>query len=308
MELRQLRYFEVVARGGNLSRASALLGVSQSMLTRQIQALEQELGVALLYRNGHGMVLTDTGKQFLVTASDLLQRSDSAVQQMQALRLTPGGTVTMGVPPMLGEFLIVPLTRRFRAEFPEVKLVLREAVSGYLLEWLLTGQIDIGVLYNANALNTVSIEPLLSDAMWLIGSPDAMSVEASASPISFGEAIALPWILPSKPHGLRMLAEHAASNRSLLLNIAVEVDAMISIFDLVEASEGFSIAPYAAIRRRIERGTMRARPIVDPTLSGVLSIAFSPKKEATLAMKALYRIVRQETEALVRTGVWRTTA
>ncbi|MDP9157740.1 MAG: LysR substrate-binding domain-containing protein [Pseudomonadota bacterium] len=307
MELKQLRYFGVVVREGSLSRAAALLGVSQSMLTRHIQFLEQELGVHLLYRNGHGVLLTDTGKLFLSLANDILDRSDALQSQMEALRTIPGGTVTMGIPPMLGEFLLVPLTRRFRAEFPEVRLTLREGVSGYLLEWLLAGQLDIAVLYNVSALNTVSIEPLLSDEMLLIGAPDAITPAQTDEPIAFAEAVRLPWILPAKPHGLRMVAETAATTRSLALNIAMEVDAMMAIFDLVEAGEGYSIAPYAAIRRRLERGTLRARPIKEPALSGTLSIAFSPRKEATAAMKALYRIVRQETEALVRNGVWRTT-
>jgi LysR family transcriptional regulator, nitrogen assimilation regulatory protein len=305
VELKQLRYLGVVVREGSLSRAAALLGVSQSMLTRHIQCLEQELGVPLLYRNGHGVLLTDTGKIFLSSANEILDRTDALLGQMQALRSIPGGTVTMGIPPMLGEFLLVPLTKRFRAEFPEVRLTLREGVSGYLLEWLLTGQLDIAVLYNAAALTTVSIEPLLSDEMLLIGAPDTTSLAQTNEPIPFSEAVLLPWILPAKPHGLRMLAETAATTQSLMLNIAIEVDAMAAIFDLVEAGQGFSIAPYAAIHRRIELGTLRARPIKDPGLSGTLSIAFSPKKEATPAMKALYRIVRQETEALVRDGVWR---
>ncbi len=305
MELKQLKYFEVVAREGSLSRASAILGVSQSMLTRHVQVLEQELGVSLLYRTGHGMQLTDIGKRFLSGASDIVNRSDTLANQMHALRSIPGGAVTMGMPPMLGEFLSVRLTQRFRVEFPEVRLTLREGFSGYLLEWLITGQLDISVLYNASTQNTVNIEPLLSDQMLLIGAPGTLPITDGHSSIPFAETIHLPWILPARPHGLRTLAENAALNLSLKLNIAIEIDAMVAILDLVEAGEGFSIAPYAAVRHRIARGTLQAYPIVDPVLSGVLSIAFSPRKEATLAMKALYRIVREETDALVRNGIWR---
>jgi LysR family transcriptional regulator, nitrogen assimilation regulatory protein len=305
VELKQLRHFIVVAREGSVSRAAALLGISQSMLTRHIQMLEQELGPPLLYRNGHGMQLTEAGRSFLARATDILERSDDALNHMQAMRATPGGTVTMGIPPMLGDFLLVPLVRRFRAEFPDVRLRMREGLSGYMLEWLLSGQLDIGVLYNIGPHGTISIEPLLSDDLLLVGPPDAPALRRAMEPIPFEEAIALPWILPARPHGLRTLAEDAATARALSLNIAFEIDAMMAIFELVEAGQGFSVAPYAAVQSRIERGSLRARPIVGPNLPGVLSIAFSPKKEATLAMKALYRIVRQETDALVRQGVWR---
>lgn len=308
MELRQLRYFLAVTREGSLSRAAAILGISQSMLTRHIQMLEEELGLPMLYRNGHGVSLTEAGQQFIARANDILERSDDAVNHMQAMRTVPGGTVTMGIPPMLGDFLLVPLVRRFRAEFPEVRLRLREGLSGYMLEWLLSGQLDIGVLYNIGPHSTTSIEPLLSDDLLLVGPPDASVFQHTNDPIRFAEAIQLPWILPARPHGLRTLAEDAANARSLSLNIAFEMDAMMAIFELVEAGQGFSVAPYAAVHHRIERGTLKARSIVEPTLPGVLSIAFSPKKEATLAMKALYRIVRQETDALVRAGVWRSIA
>lgn len=305
MELRQLRYFLAVTREGSVSRAAAILGISQSMLTRHIQILEEELGLPLLYRNGHGVSLTEAGQQFLSRTNDILERSDDAVNHMQAMRSVPGGTVTMGIPPMLGDFLLVPLVRRFRAEFPNVRLRLREGLSGYMLEWLLSGQLDIGVLYNIGPHSTISIEPLLSDDLLLVGQPSASVFQHSMEPIRFEDAIQLPWILPARPHGLRTLAEDAATTRSLALNIAFEMDAMMAIFELVEAGQGFSVGPYAAVHHRIERGTLKARPIVEPTLPGVLSIAFSPKKEATLAMKALYRIVRQETDALVRAGVWR---
>ncbi|MDR5758481.1 LysR family transcriptional regulator [Caballeronia sp. LZ035] len=308
MELKQLRYFMVVAREGSVSRAAAILGISQSMLTRHIQMLEQELGPPLLYRHGHGMSLTEAGQKFLARANDILERSDEAVNHMQALRSVPGGTVTMGIPPMLGDFLLVPLVKRFRAEFPEVRLRMREGLSGYMLEWLLSGQLDIGVLYNIGPHSTISIEPLLSDDLLLVGPPDASVLQPAMEPIRFTDAVQLPWILPARPHGLRTLVEDAATARSLTLNIAFEIDAMMAIFELVEAGLGFSVAPYAAVRSRIERGTLKARPIIEPTLPGVLSVAFSPKKEATLAMKALYRIVRQETDALVRAGVWRSIA
>ena len=294
-----------VTHESSVSRAAAILGISQSMLTRHIQILEQELGMPLLYRNGHGVSLTEAGQQFLSRAHDILERSDDAVNHMQAMRSVPGGTVTMGIPPMLGDFLLVPLVRRFRAEFPNVRLRLREGLSGYMLEWLLSGQLDIGVLYNIGPHSTTSIEPLLSDDLLLVGPPSSPVFADTMTPIRFADAIKLPWILPARPHGLRTLAEDAATARSLTLNIAFEMDAMMAIFELVEADQGYSVAPYAAVHHRIERGTLKARPIVEPALPGVLSIAFSPKKEATLAMKALYRIVRQETAALVQAGVWR---
>lgn len=145
-----------------------------------------------------------------------------------------------------------------------MRLKLREGVSGYLLEWLMTGKLDIGVLYNVTAMNTIGVEPLLSDEMLLIGPPDAEVLNASTESIAFSEAAALQWILPPRPHGLRMLAEDAATARALQLNIGVEIDAMSGIFDLVEAGLGFSIAPSlpsksASNAARSRRGAFASR-------------------------------------------------
>src|SRR5258707_4396628 len=85
MELRHLRYFLAVGEALNFTRAAAQLRVAQSALSRQVQDLEEEIGVDLLRRSPRGVTLTAEGKLFLDEVRDLLERTDEAVEKVRAL-------------------------------------------------------------------------------------------------------------------------------------------------------------------------------------------------------------------------------
>src|ERR1700722_13179504 len=85
MELRHLRYFLAVGEALSFTKASSQLRVAQPALSRQVQDLEEEIGVDLLKRSPRGVTLTAEGRLFLDLARDLLQRADESVEQVRAL-------------------------------------------------------------------------------------------------------------------------------------------------------------------------------------------------------------------------------
>src|SRR3954464_11470066 len=94
MELRQLRYFVAVAETANISRAAQKIFLTQPALSRQIKALEEEIGQCLLERQAHSIRLTSAGEIFLREARDLLQHADQLVERVRmtgkAVRLRVG--------------------------------------------------------------------------------------------------------------------------------------------------------------------------------------------------------------------------
>ena len=84
MELRQLRYFVAVAEEANISRAAQKIFLTQSALSRQIKALEEEIGQCLLERQAHSIRLTPAGEALLSEARDLLQRADQVLDRVRA--------------------------------------------------------------------------------------------------------------------------------------------------------------------------------------------------------------------------------
>lgn len=117
LELRLVRYFTVVARHLNFSRAAAELHLAQPSLSRQIQRLERRLGIQLLDRTPQGVLLTEAGKAFLPEAKALLKAARQAVVTARAY--TPAGKVVIGY---VEDLVITPAVRVLRSRHPDADI------------------------------------------------------------------------------------------------------------------------------------------------------------------------------------------
>jgi LysR family transcriptional regulator, benzoate and cis,cis-muconate-responsive activator of ben and cat genes len=144
MELRQLKYFEAVASTLNFSRASEILHIAQPPLSRQIQQLEEELGVLLLDRSSRPMKLTNAGAFFYDQSVQVLARLEEIKKATK--RLGDGTKRWMGigfVPSILYSFLPKQI-RQFSVENAHLDIALSELTSVEQAEGLKAGRIDIG--------------------------------------------------------------------------------------------------------------------------------------------------------------------
>ena len=147
MDLRQLRYFVAVAEHGSISVAAQAVHIAQPALTRQMQALEDELGTALFERTTRGVKLTDAGKQLLTDASRLLDDTAAAKERAQRAGRGEIGHLSIALPvvqtlaPMTAEVL-----RNYRREVPGVSISLRHLLSDDQLNLLASGRLDAGIL------------------------------------------------------------------------------------------------------------------------------------------------------------------
>lgn len=145
MDLRQLRYFVAVAECGSISLAAQSVHIAQPALTRQIQALEEELGTAVFERTTRGVHLTEAGKQLLLDANRLLGDATAAMERAQRAGRGEIGHLTIALPVMLTlRSLLADALRRFRREAPGVSLTLSHLLSDAQIELLPTGRLDAG--------------------------------------------------------------------------------------------------------------------------------------------------------------------
>lgn len=303
MELRQLEYFVAIAETGAFSRAALRLSVTQPVLSRQMRALEQELGADLYHRTGRGIVLTEAGKLFEQHARGVLETTAGAKRAIDALGSAPAGKVTIGMPPSVGAVLTTPIVGRFRAEFPRITLGVMEGFSGHVLEWLTTGRIDVAVLYNAPRTSALITEPLVTDELFLLG-PVGDPAAAGNGEVSGSQLARIPLILPSRPHGLRVLVDDFLSKIGVTPNVQVEIDAMSSTLGLVENGVGYTILSYSCVHHLIEAGRIRKWSIVEPTMTRSLVVATSTQRPVTKAARALVGFVRKQVDVLVSEGRW----
>lgn len=293
MDLKQLEYFVRVAELGSFTKAALALDVAQPALSRQVRLLEVELRQNLLIRNGRGATPTDAGKLLLEHGRGILHQVERAREELGRVRGALAGRVAIGLPPSLARVITVPLTRAFRAQLPEASLSISEGLSATMQEWLHTGRLDIAVLYNATPAPDIEITPLMEEELLLVQPrPPGLAEEPPPPPVPLAEVAALPLVIPSRPNALRMHVEAEMAAIGLRPTVALEIDGVSAILDLVADGAGAALLSRQAVICSIRPSAYRMRPI-EPRLRTRVSLATSSQRPATLTQRATLDLIAQ---------------
>ena len=298
MDLKQLEYFVRVAELGSFTKASLALDVAQPALSRQVRLLEVELRQNLLIRNGRGATPTEAGKLLLEHGRGILHQVARAREELGRVRGALAGRVAIGLPPSLARVLAVPLTRAFREQLPEASLSITEGLSTTMQEWLVTGRLDIAVLYNAQPAPEIEIAPLQDEELLLVERrPPGLAEEPPHPPIPLAEVAQVPLVIPSRPNAIRMQVETEMAALGLRPTVALEIDGVPAILDLVADGAGAALLSRNAVARSIRPSAFRTRPI-EPPLRTRLSLATSSQRPATLTQQTTLTLIRQTLDTL----------
>ena len=165
MELRQLRYFVVLAETLHFGRAAALLNISQPPLSRQIALLEAELGVVLLDRTRRSVRLSAAGHRFYRDAKTVMATVDQARGHARAADLGEEGTLMAGFM-FAAAYSIVPvLTRAYASAFPRVELKLSESIPTQLVADIRAGKADVGIMYPSDSAVELETRTIFSEQL-----------------------------------------------------------------------------------------------------------------------------------------------
>ena len=294
MDLRQLEYFVRVAELGSFTRASLALDIAQPALSRQVRQLEVELRQSLLTRNGRGAVPTDAGRLLLEHGRGILHQVERAREELGRVRGALAGRVAIGLPPSVAKALTVPLLREVRARMPEASLSVTEGLSVAMHESLITGRLDIALLYNAIQTPDVELTPLLEEQLFLVQRRTGKALPAAkARGIPLREVAGLPLVIPSRPNAIRMLVETEMAHLGCRPQVALEIDGVAAILDLVEDGAGSAILPRNAVATAARPQAFVTRPISAPSLRTKLVMAMSSRRPATLTQKAMLELIQK---------------
>lgn len=287
MDLKQLEYFVRVAELGGFTRASIALHIAQPALSRQVRQLEIELGQSLLTRNGRGVVPTEAGKVLLEHGRGILHQVARTREELGRVRGALAGRVAIGLPPRFAKMLTVPLTRTVRERFPEVALSISENLSTSLQESLVSGRLDIALLYNPVPSPDVDSVVLLEEDFFLVTRRGGFARKS----ISLRELADEPLILPTRPNTIRMLVEAELANIGRHPKIAMEVDGVAAMLDVVAEGVGAAVLSVNAVRTSGRARAFQAVPIVKPRLRTKLALALSAQRPATRTQQALQELI-----------------
>lgn len=294
MDLKQLEYFVRVAELGSFTRASQALDIAQPALSRQVRLLEVELRQNLLLRNGRGASPTDAGRLLLEHARGILHQVERAREELGRVGGALAGRVAIGLPPSLSRLLAVPITRAVRQQMPDASMSICEGLSINMQEWLTTGRLDIAVLYNAQPTPEIELSPLHEEDLVLVQArPPGLAQDPPPAPVTLKEiARKIPLVIPSRPNALRMLVESQMANLGLRPQVALEIDGVAAILDLVADGAGAALLSHHAVASSTRPSVFQTRVVTDPPLRTRLSLAISSQRPSTLTQKACLDVLR----------------
>nr|WP_294547056.1 LysR substrate-binding domain-containing protein [uncultured Rhodopila sp.] len=290
MNLKQLEYFVQVAEIGSFSKAASVIDIAQPALSRHVRSLETELNTYLFVRNGRGVALTEAGKRLFDHSVAILRLIEQAREDLGASRDEPSGQVTIALPPSAGRQLTVALVEGFKTRFPAARLAIVEGLSTHIVEWVTTGRVDVGLIYNPEAQPGLEITPLLQEPLGLVG---PAGEGASGAPLPMREISGYKLIVPERFHAIRRLLETRAALAGIRLDIAWEVSSVPSIIDLVCAGYGHAVLSASGVAASARAAELAFRPIVDPALVTVLCVAVSATKRPTPLAQQVIRLVTE---------------
>ena len=292
MELRHLRYFLAVGEALNFTKAAARLRVAQPAMSRQIQDLEDEIGVDLLRRSPRGVALTAEGKLFLEEVRELLKRVDESVEKTRALARGEYGELHIGYSSVPTAEILPPALAAFRKAVPDVKLLLHDLSSEELIAGLHNATLELAIMVQPTGEQTAGIEfELLRTYPWCVALSAAHPF-ARLKSISLEKLAAQPLVVLrrkdySEYHGIleRIFAPISAKPR-----IAVECDSASSVITEVEAGRGIFLA---AVLKRVAGKRLLYRPLTGTTEVQSVGIGRATKGDVTPAGEKFCEILRK---------------
>lgn len=266
MDLKRLKSFVVVAEQGTVSKAANLLRITQPALSRQIGALEQEIGFKLFARAGRRLALTARGEQLLGDCRSLLLHAGTVSERAQSLRRGDLRALRIAASALTIEGTFPTFLHHYAESHPDVQLSLIEADASDHFDLLERGEAQLSI----NVINIIQVD---EDRFGSYLLPKFHLQAACASSLNLGgvngiEIRALlqhPLLLPHKRYATRQLFDAACQLTGVRPQVFVESGTAHALLALAAAGHGVAIIPSILRtdrdRLRVLRVTHRSEPL-----------------------------------------------
>lgn len=254
LEIRQLKAFVAIAEEGYITRAAERLGMQQPPLTRMLQSLEAELGVALMERLPRGVRPTTAGQALLEEARGILAQVDGVTDVVRRAARGERGRLAIGFTSSAALHPFVPsVLRLFRETFVGVTVVLEEAGTGELLDALVHEKLDAAFIRSPlSGTQSLQDEPILVEPMLLALPTDHPLALDSGSPLPLAALATEAFVLYRRRVGLGLYDAILVACREAGFSpqVVQEAPRMTATLSLVAAGLGVSIVPASMQRLR----------------------------------------------------------
>jgi LysR family hydrogen peroxide-inducible transcriptional activator len=273
--LRQLRYLVALSERLNFRAAAQDCFVTQSTLSAGIKELESLLGVELVERDTRSVRLTDIGAEVVARARGLLAQVADLVEVAKGAHEPLSGTLRLGVIPTIAPFMLPGLLAGLRAEYPRLKLYLREDQTARVLERLRSGELDVGLIALPYDTGELLARELFRDEFWFVSRADdplSRSAEVAVRSLRGSQILLL-----EEGHCLREHAIAACGPRVANPESMVEATSLHTLIQMVEGGLGVTLLPEMTLKAGILNGTsLVARPFSTDVPARTIALVARP--------------------------------
>ncbi len=291
MQQAGLRYFSAVARRGSIREAAEELHIAQSALSRQIQRLEADFGVALFERHARGVKLTSAGEIFLRFARSSVLQVERVRSELDALKGLRRGTINIQSIESLVQHLLPRAIAHFNERYPGITFDVTIDGTDRIIAAVREGRADIGLVFHSPADRELSAAFKLREPLMAMMSP--RHPLAHRPRLSLAECAAYPTAFPAKNSGGRMLIDMACKAAGIFIAPVVETNSIQLMVHFVHTNKGITLLAPLAAWDSLRSGKVVAVPLRDRVVNtGTIDAITHSSRQLPLAAEEFLRFLQ----------------
>lgn len=252
MNSRQLKYAVELYKEPNVSHVAAKLGISQPALSKQILALEDELGVKLFDRTTNPITVTPVGEHFFKETQKLLYKEEQLLRSLEDFKSGKRGRLDIGVSPFRCLYFIPTLAERLKEKFPDVQIALHENGSDHLRKNAAEGKYDFAIVNLPVDESVLDVIPIESDTL-VLAVPEKLcdkihNYKSGTNNIELSQCSDIPFIVVGPSQEMRQLFEKACAAENISPIISMEVVGLATAWAMCRQGLGATILPKQFIK------------------------------------------------------------
>ncbi|VTU31849.1 LysR substrate-binding domain-containing protein [Variovorax sp. PBL-E5] len=305
VNFKTLKSFVTAVDARSLSAAAHQLSVAQSALSQHIASLEDHFRHRLLNRSNAGVTPTRAGSELYRHAQLILSHLEQAERDLAERSDASfiAGAVSVGLATYsTASILSMPLLQAVRREYPQVNLFINDNFGLVLSEMVMTGRMDMAIIYAGSPIKGVTLQPLLTEELFLIA-PAGMPLPASDDQTIPLRALAgIDLLLPSRMHFLRRLLDDEFARIGIAPRIIAEIESASTLHQAIDAGLGATVLPSALADLSSPAGKTVIRRIVEPDLQATISLCVTDHLPMSDQAGAVLGILRKQIDDLFVEG------
>jgi LysR family nitrogen assimilation transcriptional regulator len=291
VNFKTLKSFVAAVDSTSLSSAANALGMAQPALSQQIASLESHFKQKLLVRSNAGVTPTAAGRELYRHAMLILDQLDQAELEVARKANLVAGTVSVGLATYsTTSTLSTSLLKAVRRECPDVNLFINDNFGLVLSEMVMTGRMDMAIIYAPAQMKGVTLQPVLIEELFFIAPPGTQLPAGCEESIPLAALADMDLLLPGRTHFLRRLIDNAFAQARVKPRVTAEIESAATLREAIEAGLGATILPWAVASTFARDEPPVVRHVVEPTIQTTVSLCVSdhlPMSDPALAVRAI---------------------